>query len=111
VTRGTTNQNRLRRVDRWVADVEGWRLRAAAEPPVVVDLGYGTSPVTALELHDRLIRVRPDVEVVGIEIDPDRVRAAESLTRPGLSFALGGFEVPLTGGRQPVIVRAFNVLR
>ena len=47
-----------------------------AEPPVVVDLGYGASPVTALELHDRLARVRSDVEVVGIEIDPERVRAA-----------------------------------
>jgi hypothetical protein len=83
VTRGTTNPNRLRRVDRWLADVHGWRLRAAAEPPVVVDLGYGASPVTALELHDRLLRVRPDVEVVGIEIDSERVRAAQPLVRPG----------------------------
>ena len=38
---------------------------AGGPPPVVVDLGYGASPVTALELHDRLRRVRPDVEVVG----------------------------------------------
>jgi hypothetical protein len=111
VTRGTTNPNRLRRVDRWLADVEGWRLRAGLGPPVVVDLGYGASPVTALELHDRLARVRPDVEVVGIEIDPERVRAAQSLARPGLAFALGGFEVPLPDGRRPVVVRAFNVLR
>lgn len=111
VTRGTTNPNRLRRVDRWLADVEGWRLRAPAEPPVVVDLGYGASPVTALELHDRLLRVRPDVEVVGIEIDPERVTAAQPLVRPGLSFTLGGFEVPLADGRRPMVVRAFNVLR
>ena len=111
VTRGTTNPNRLRRVDRWLADVEGWRLRGAAEPPVVVDLGYGASPVTALELHDRLARVRSDVEVVGIEIDPERVRAAQPLARAGLSFALGGFEVPLDNGRRPTVVRAFNVLR
>lgn len=111
VTRGTTNPNRLRRVDRWLADVQGWRLRASAEPPVVVDLGYGASPVTALELHDRLARVRADVEVVGIEIDPDRVRAAQPLARPGLSFVLGGFEVPLPDARRPVVVRAFNVLR
>ena len=61
MTRGTTNPNRLRRVDRWLADVEGWRLRAGLGPPLVVDLGYGASPVTALELHDRLARVRPDV--------------------------------------------------
>jgi hypothetical protein len=77
VTRGTTNPNRLRRVDRWLSDVEGWRLHAGAEPPAVVDLGYGASPVPALELQDRLLPVRRDVEVVGIEIDPARVQAAQ----------------------------------
>jgi hypothetical protein len=111
VTRGTTNPNRLRRVDRWLADVQGWRLRRTAEPPVVVDLGYGASPVTALELHERLARVRPDVEVVGIEIDAARVAAAARLERPGLRFALGGFEVPLPDGARPTVVRALNVLR
>ena len=87
-----------------------FRLRAAPDP-VVVDLGYGASGITALELHARLARVRPDVSVVGIEIDPARVAAAAPLSRPGLSFAVGGFEVPLPGGRRPVVVRAFNVLR
>ncbi|WP_299444578.1 class I SAM-dependent methyltransferase [uncultured Phycicoccus sp.] len=111
ITRGTTNPNRLRRCDRWLAGPQAWRLRRPAAAPVVVDLGYGASPVTAVELHDRLRRVRPDVEVVGIEIDPARVAAAQHLTRPGLRFARGGFEVPLPGGRRPVVVRAFNVLR
>ncbi len=111
VTRGTTNPNRLRRTDRWLADVQGWRLRQAADAPVVVDLGYGASPVTALELHERLVRARPDVEVVGIEIDPERVAAGRALERPGLRFVLGGFEVPLPGEARPTVVRAFNVLR
>ena len=111
ITRGTTNANRLRRCDRWLAGPQAWRLRRATTPPVVVDLGYGASPVTALELHERLRRVRPDVQVVGIEIDPARVAAAEPLGRPGLRFALGGFEVPLPDGVRPVVVRAFNVLR
>ena len=111
ITRGTTNPNRLRRCDRWLAGPQAWRLRRSTNAPVVVDLGYGASPVTALELHDRLRRVRPDVEVVGIEIDPARVEAARPLERPGLRFALGGFEVPLPGGARPVVVRAFNVLR
>ena len=110
ITRGTTNPNRLRRVDRWLAGPQAFRLRAAPDP-VVVDLGYGASGITALELHARLARVRPDVSVVGIEIDPARVAAAAPLSRPGLSFAVGGFEVPLPGGRRPVVVRAFNVLR
>ena len=77
----------------------------------VVDLGYGASPVTAVELHDRLRRVRSDVQVVGIEIDPARVRDAAPLERDGLAFRLGGFEVPLADGARPTVVRAFNVLR
>lgn len=111
ITRGTTNPNRLRRVDRWLAGPQAWRLTQCAQPPVVVDLGFGASPVTAVELYERLRRVRPDVEVVGIEIEPDRVARAKPLERDGLSFALGGFEVPLPGAREVTVVRAFNVLR
>ncbi len=51
VTRGTTNTNRLRRVDRWVAAQPVLR---RTSDPLVVDLGYGASGVTALELHQRL---------------------------------------------------------
>lgn len=111
ITRGTTNPNRLRRNDRWIAATLASGLRAPIAPPIVVDLGYGASPVTVLELHDRLTRVRPDVRVVGIEIDPDRVAAGRAIERPGVSFALGGFEVPLPNDQQPLVVRAFNVLR
>ncbi len=111
ITRGTTNPNRLRRCDRWIAGPQAWRLRRSPGPPVVVDLGYGASPITAVELHDRLRRVRPDVQVVGIEIDPARVAAGRPLEREGLSFRLGGFEVPLEAGARPTVVRAFNVLR
>ncbi|KQZ90128.1 methylase [Phycicoccus sp. Root563] len=111
ITRGTTNPNRLRRVDRWLAGPQAWRLRRAVDPPVVVDLGYGASPVTAVELHDRLRVVRADVEVVGVEIDPARVALGRSLAREGLAFRLGGFEVPLDDGRRATVVRAFNVLR
>jgi hypothetical protein len=110
VTRGTTNPNRLRRVDRWLAGPQAWRLRRAGDP-VVVDLGYGATPVTAVELRERLRAVRPDVEVVGVEIDPARVAAAQPLAGDGLSFTVGGFEVPLPGGRRPILVRALNVLR
>lgn len=110
ITRGTTNPNRLRRADRWLAGPQAARLRRSADP-VVVDLGFGATPVTAVELLHRLRAVRADVEVVGIEIDPARVAAAAPWAGPGLSFAVGGFEVPLPGGRRPAVVRAFNVLR
>ncbi|WP_309710315.1 class I SAM-dependent methyltransferase [Pseudolysinimonas sp.] len=108
ITRGTTNVNRLRRVDRWIAAQPVIR---SADDPLVVDLGYGASATTTLELRDRLAAARPDVVVVGIEIDPARVRLASAATRDGVEFRLGGFEVPLPGGRQPAVIRALNVLR
>jgi hypothetical protein len=109
VTRGTTAPNRLRRVDRYLAGPLAGALRRAADP-LVVDLGFGASPVTTVELATRLSAVRSDVEVVGVEIDPVRVRAAQSEARPGLAFVHGGFELP-PDGRRPVLVRALNVLR
>lgn len=106
ITRGTTAPNRLRRCDRWLLATQAWRLPAR---PLVVDLGYGASPVTAVELRDRLCAVRPGAQVVGIEIDPHRVAAARALAGDGLSFVHGGFEIPVPG--QVDVVRAFNVLR
>jgi hypothetical protein len=108
VTRGTTGVNRLRRIDRWIARQP--ILRQAVDP-LVVDLGYGGSPVTTLELRERLASVRPEVEVIGIEIDPERVRNAIGAARDGVSFRLGGFEVPLPADRRPAVIRALNVLR
>lgn len=108
VTRGTTAPNRLRRCDRWLTGPQAWRLRATSVP-LVIDLGYGRSPVTASELHYRLRAVRPDVQVVGVEIEPARVADALPLERPGLSFVRGGFEIPVAGEVQ--LIRAFNVLR
>ncbi|MET8230941.1 class I SAM-dependent methyltransferase [Micromonospora sp. NPDC005298] len=109
VTRGTTNPNRLRRVDNWIVATCADRL-AAASDPLVVDLGYGATPVTAVELRARLAAaVRPDVRLVGLEIDAARVAAAApAADPPGLTFARGGFEL---AGLRPVLVRAFNVLR
>jgi hypothetical protein len=114
ITRGTTNPSRLRRVDRWIAGTQRATLLSAARP-LVVDLGYGASPVTTLELYRVVKAIAPDAEVTGLEIDPDRVAAARGYLDalggdlPGLSFARGGFELPLP--RKPVLVRAFNVLR
>ncbi len=109
ITRGTTNPNRLRRVDDYIAFRCGDLLRRA-DRPLVVDLGYGATPVTAVELRSRLAAaVRSDVAVVGLEIDPVRVTAAQPFAAPPLlSFRRGGFEL---AGLAPVVVRAFNVLR
>ena len=91
-----------------MAAVHGDLLRRRADPPLVVDLGFGASPVTTVELHARLRRVRPDVRVVGLEIDPERVAAALPAQTDGLAFARGGFEL---AGLRPLVVRAMNVLR
>ena len=108
VTRGTTNPNRLRRVDSWIAHRCAAAL-SAADDPLVVDVGFGATPVTTVELRSRLVAVRADVRVVGLEIDPVRVAAAQvAAAPPGLTFRRGGFEL---GGLRPIVVRAFNVLR
>ena len=108
ITRGTTGTNRLRRVDRWIAELPAFRHSTA---PLVVDLGFGASATTTLELHQRLARLRPDVAVVGIEIDPARVALASLSARAGVTFARGGFEVPLPAARCATVIRALNVLR
>ena len=117
ITRGTTNPGRLRRVDRWITQAQRAVLRAD-ERPLVVDLGFGASPVTTVELYRRIRAVAPRAEVVGLEIDQERVslacRRLASLRAggdelPGLSFGVGGFELPVP--RRPALVRAFNVLR
>lgn len=117
-TRGTTGTNRLRRVDRWIASRPEF---TTADRPDVVDLGFGASAVTTLELFARLHRVRADVTVTGIEIDQERVDQAKAQlaqVRAGttafpvdaaVTFMRGGFEVAVPN--PPRVIRAFNVLR
>ncbi|MFD5226626.1 class I SAM-dependent methyltransferase [Microbacterium sp. NPDC058342] len=119
-TRGTTGTNRLRRNDRWITASDAF---LKAGDPLVVDLGYGASGVTAFELAQRLRQKRADAEVIGLELDPARVQTARAQledVRAGrtafaadlpVSFGRGGFEVPLPGGRRPAVIRAMNVLR
>ena len=63
ITRGTTNPNRLRRIDRYLTQFTFLRLVAN---PIAVDLGYGKTPVTAVELLSRLAKVAPTIRVLGI---------------------------------------------
>lgn len=110
VTRGTTNPNRLRRVDRYIASLSNLR----NENPIVVDLGFGASPITAVELLARLARVNRSVQVVGVEIERERVERGLAVANENLHFVHGGFETPLPesmAGKRATIIRAFNVLR
>lgn len=81
--------------------------------PIVVDLGFGASPVTAVELLARLLKVNPKTQVVGIEIERERVERGLAVATENLHFTHGGFETPLPTavGPKADIIRAFNVLR
>ena len=109
-TRGTTNPNRLRRVDRFIATLPVLRNSEA----VVVDLGFGASAITAIELLGRLGRVNSSLHVVGVEIERERVERALPFATEKLHFVHGGFETPLPAGlgaTHATVIRAFNVLR
>jgi hypothetical protein len=112
ITRGTTNPNRLRRVDRYITSLT---VLKDIERPLAVDLGYGRTPVTAVELLSRLKKNTPAIRVLGIEIDPARVSEAKSLENSMLAFTHGGFEIPIPpefSNRKDVdLIRALNVLR
>jgi hypothetical protein len=49
--------------------------------------------------------------VLGVEIDPERVAAAQPHSDALTSFRLGGFNLPLQNGEKVGLIRAFNVLR
>jgi hypothetical protein len=111
VTRGTTAPRRLRRADRWL--LANWPALRSTSSPLIVDLGFGASPVTTFDLATRLRRVNPYVRIVGLDLDPARVAAAAAAatavaTDLPVEFRVGGFELT---GLRPDVVRAFNVLR
>lgn len=97
----------MRRVDRWLTGTQTALLRHG--PVKVVDLGFGASPVTTVEMFTRLRELNPAITVTGLEIEPERVAEAQPAARNGLDFRLGGFEIPVDPA--PMVVRAFNVLR
>lgn len=118
-TRGKTAHNRLRRVDNFLLYYDSGLLRrrdGAFADACFVDLGYGAEPWTTLESAARLRRVAPALPVLGVEIDPVRVAAAQPYADALTQFRLGGFNVPLhwrpDGTREAArALRAFNVLR
>lgn len=108
-TRGKTAPNRLRQTDVFLA---------IAFPEVIqtgrrryVDLGYGESPITTLETWERLQKINPSIQILGVEIDPHRVAEAQPFASENLAFRLGGFNLPLGPDESVDVIRVFNVLR
>ncbi|MCU0497629.1 MAG: class I SAM-dependent methyltransferase [Anaerolineae bacterium] len=111
VTRGKTASNRLRQVDHYVTLTHAHVLREGS--PLIVDLGYGAYPWTALEMWARWQTINGRIRLLGIEIDPARVAAALPYEQGEvIRFRLGGFNLgDLLGGEQARVIRAYNVLR
>ena len=127
-TRGKTASNRLRRVDNFILLYEPSLLtrtdglfapdlplnrteRSGVADSLFVDLGYGFDARTTLESAARFRRVHPDLKILGVEIDKERVEAALPFADDKTFFRLGGFNLPLKAGERVRLIRAFNVLR
>jgi hypothetical protein len=113
-TRGKTASNRLRRVDNFILLYEPsllTRTDGLFARSLFVDLGYGFDPRTTLESAARFRRVNPHLPILGVEIDPERVEAAQPFVDEITHFRLGGFNLPMLAGESVRLIRAFNVLR
>ena len=113
-TRGKTASNRLRRVDNFILLYEPsllTRTDRLFRDAMFVDLGYGFDARTTLESAARFRRVNPNLKILGVEIDKERVAAALPLADDKTFFRLGGFNLPLKAGEHVRLIRAFNVLR
>ena len=108
-TRGKTASNRLRRVDNFILLYEPSLLTRTDD--LFVDLGYGFDARTTLESASRFRRVNPNLKILGVEIDKERVENALPFANEKTFFRLGGFNLPLIDGEHVRLIRAFNVLR
>ncbi|HMZ06977.1 MAG TPA: hypothetical protein PK078_05105 [Anaerolineales bacterium] len=113
-TRGKTADNRLRRVDNFALLYEPsllTRTDGLFADSLFVDLGYGFDPRTTLESALRFRHVNPELKILGVEIDKERVEVAQPFADEKTFFRLGGFNLPLQSGEHVRLIRAFNVLR
>jgi len=113
-TRGKTASNRLRRVDNFILFYEPsllTRTDGLFADSLFVDLGYGFDARTTLESAARFRRINPDLRILGVEIDKERVEVALPYADDKTFFRLGGFNLPLKEKERVRVIRAFNVLR
>lgn len=113
-TRGKTASNRLRRADNFILLYEPsllTRTDGLFAASWFVDLGYGFDARTTLESAARFRRVNPNLRILGVEIDRERVEAALPFADEQTHFRLGGFNLPMIAGEHVRLIRAFNVLR
>ncbi|MGD8862322.1 MAG: methylase [Myxococcales bacterium] len=112
--RGRTRPGRLRLLDAHLRAHEPALLcrqdgEFAGAP--VVDLGLGDRPATTLELLALLRSAGSTAPLIAVDHEPERVTTARALAEGRIDARLGGFELPLSPGERPRLVRAMNVLR
>lgn len=100
--RGRTRPGRLRAVDEWVVHEAA---SVVAEARLVIDVGFGVSPVTVEEFAHSLHAVNAGVRVVGLE------RVGVQAQARGCELIAGGFDGLQGFAGAAAIVRAMNVLR
>jgi len=113
-TRGKTASNRLRRADNFILLYEPsllTRTDGLFRQSLFVDLGYGFDARTTLESAERFRRINPNLPILGVEIDKERVEAALPHADAITHFRVGGFNLPLLPNESVRLIRAFNVLR
>lgn len=76
-----------------------------------VDVGFGEHPWTTLESARAFRELNPRLPVVGVELEPARVEAAQAHGDDLTHFRQGGFALPLHPGETVRLLRAMNVLR
>ncbi len=100
-TRGKTASNRLRRVDNFILLYEPsllTRTDGLFADSMFVDLGYGFDARTTLESARRFRRLNPDLRILGVELEQERVDAARPFADEKTFFRLGGFNLLLKEG-------------
>ena len=113
-TRGKTAANRLRRTDIFLSRYAPNLIEMPNPTEQIayfVDHGYGSEPLTTLESAKRFRKLNPNLPVLGIEIDPERVEKALPYNEENTHFRLGGFNLPLKQNETARMIRSFNVLR
>src|SRR5215210_7975029 len=93
-TRGKTASNRLRRVDNFILLYKPslvTRMDGLLAHSMFVDLGYGFDARTTLESASRFRKVNPDLKILGVEIDKERVEKALPFADDKPFFRLGGY--------------------
>lgn len=110
LVRGRTRPGRLSVVDDYFEVAERELVRAEMGGAVFVDIGIGDDPATTLETAARLRAVRPGLVVVGVDVEPGRIRRARAVASH-VTWRNASFDWRTDTRERAKIVRIMNVLR